>query len=72
MNRLKKDLRVLLLDILAVNLAYLLALAFRAAVSNAGTLFAQEYHFSFYLNLFVRFAPRLFCIGANAPAKWPV
>lgn len=57
MNRLKKDLGVLLLDILAVNLAYFLALAFRAAVSEAGTLFAQEYHFSFYLDLFLRFAP---------------
>ena len=51
MNRLKKDIGVLLLDIVAVNLAYFLALAFRAAVSEAGTLFAQEYHFSFYLPL---------------------
>ena len=57
MNRLKKDIGVLLLDILAVNLAYYLALLFRAAVSDAGLLFAQEYHFSFYLNLFLRFAP---------------
>ncbi len=57
MNRLKKDLGVLLLDVLAVNLAYFLALAFRAAVSNAGTLFAQEYNFVLYLNLFLHFAP---------------
>ncbi len=57
MNRLKKDLGVLLLDILAVNLAYFLALTFRVAVSNAGTLFAQEYNFVLYLNLFLRFAP---------------
>lgn len=57
MNRLKKDIGVMLLDILAVNLAYYLALLFRAAVSDAGLLFAQEYHFSFYLNLFLRFAP---------------
>ena len=57
MNRLKKDIGVLLLDIVAVNLAYFLALAFRAAVSNAGTLFAQEYNFVLYLNLFLHFAP---------------
>ena len=57
MKRLKKDVGVLLLDVLAVNLAYFLALAFRAAVSNAGTLFAQEYNFSFYLHFFLRFAP---------------
>ncbi len=57
MNRRKKGIGVMRLDIRAVNLAYFLALPFRAAVSEAGTLFAQEYHFSFYLNLFLRFAP---------------
>lgn len=57
MSRLKKDLGVLLLDILAVNLAYFLALAFRAEVSDAGNLFAQTYNFTLYLNHFLRFAP---------------
>ena len=57
MNRLKKDLGVLLLDILAVNLAYFLALVFRAAVNGMGTLFGDAYRFTFYLNIFLRFAP---------------
>ena len=57
MNRLKKDLGVLLLDILAINLAYFLALVFRAAVNGMGSLFGDAYRFPFYLNLFLRFAP---------------
>lgn len=57
MNRLKKDIGVLLLDILAVNLAYFLALVFRAAVNGMGSLFGDAYRFPFYLNLFLRFAP---------------
>ena len=43
-HRLKKDLRVLLLDILAVNLAYFLALVFRAAVNGMSTLFGEAYN----------------------------
>lgn len=57
MNRLKKDIGVLFLDIVAVNLAYFLALVFRAAVNGMGTLFGDAYKFPFYLNLFLRFAP---------------
>lgn len=57
MSRLRKDFGVLLLDILAVNLAYFLALVFRAAVNGIGTLFGDAYKFTFYLSLFLRFAP---------------
>lgn len=57
MNRLKKDFGVLVLDILAVNLAYFLALVFRAAVNGMGTLFGDAYRFPFYLSIFIRFAP---------------
>ena len=57
MNRLKKDLGVLLLDVIAVNLAYFLALVFRAAVNGMGTLFGDAYRFPFYLKFFLRFAP---------------
>lgn len=57
MSRLRKDFGVLLLDILAVNLAYFLALVFRAAVNGMGTLFGDAYRFPFYLNIFLRFAP---------------
>ena len=57
MNRLKKDLGVLLLDILAVNVAYFLALVFRAAVNGMGSLFGDAYRFPFYLKFFLRFAP---------------
>ena len=53
MNRLKKDFGVLLLDILAVNLAYFLALVFRAAVNGMGTLFGGAYKFEFYLDIFL-------------------
>lgn len=47
MNRLKKDIGILLLDIIAVNLAYFLALVFRAAVNGMGTLFGDAYKFPF-------------------------
>ena len=57
MSRLKKDFGVLLLDIVAVNLAYFLALVVRAAVNVMGTLFGDAYKFPFYLNIFLRFAP---------------
>lgn len=57
MNRLKKDLGVLLLDILAVNLAYFLALAFRATVNGMGSLFGEAYRFQFYMSIYLRFAP---------------
>lgn len=57
MNRLKKDLGVLLLDILAVNLAYFLALVFRAALNGKGALFGNAYKFTFYLDIFLHFAP---------------
>ena len=57
MNRLKKDFGVLLLDIFAVDLAYFLALVFRAAVNGMGTLFGDAYRFEFYLDIFIRFAP---------------
>ena len=39
-NALKRDIWILLLDIVAVNLAYFLALAFRVAVNDMGGIFA--------------------------------
>lgn len=54
---LKKDIGLLLLDILAVNLSYFLALVFRAAVDDVILILDQAYDFPLYFNIFLRFAP---------------
>ena len=57
MNRLKKDFGVLVLDIIAVNLAYFLALAFRVAVNNMGGIFGSPSDVPVYFSAFYRIAP---------------
>lgn len=57
MNRLKKDFGVLLLDVLAVNLAYFLALVFRVAVNNMGGVFGSPGDVPVYFSAFYRIAP---------------
>ena len=54
---LKKDIGILLLDIIAVNLSYFLALVFRAAVDDVGLIFTPAYDFPLYFGVFLRFAP---------------
>ena len=68
MDRLKKALRrdfwILLLDVVAVNLAYYLALAFRVAVNNMGGIFGSPSDVPVYFSAFYRIAPiyTVFCI----------
>lgn len=57
MNRIKKDWGVILLDIVAVNLSWFLALLFRIAVNGVGTLFGDAYSFPFYAKVWMWFAP---------------
>lgn len=57
MNRIKKDIGVLLLDIVAVNLAYFLALVFRVAVNNMGGIFGSPSDVPVYFSAFYRIAP---------------
>jgi FlaA1/EpsC-like NDP-sugar epimerase len=56
-NALKKDIWILLLDIVAVNLAYYLALAFRVAVNNMGGIFGSPSDVPVYFSAFYRIAP---------------
>lgn len=56
-NALKKDIWVLLLDIVAVNLAYYLALVFRVAVNNMGGIFGSPSDVPVYFSAFYRIAP---------------
>lgn len=57
MSRLKKDFWILLLDVVAVNLAYFLALAFRVAVNNMGGIFGSPSDVPVYYSAFFRIAP---------------
>lgn len=57
MSRLKKDFWILLLDVVAVNLAYFLALAFRVAVNNMGGIFGSPSDVPVYFSAFYRIAP---------------
>lgn len=61
MERVKKALRrdfwILLLDVVAVNLAYYLALAFRVAVNNMGGIFGSSSDVPVYFSAFYRIAP---------------
>lgn len=56
-NALKRDIWILLLDIVAVNLAYYLALAFRVAVNNMGGIFGSPSDVPVYFSAFYRIAP---------------
>ena len=56
-NALKKDIWILLLDIVAVNLAYYLALAFRVAVNSMGGIFGSPSDVPVYFSAFYRIAP---------------
>lgn len=56
-NALKRDIWILLLDIVAVNLAYFLALAFRVAVNDMGGIFATSSDVPVFFSAFYRFAP---------------
>ena len=56
-NALKRDIWILLLDIVAVNLAYYLALAFRVAVNNMGGIFGSPSDVPVYYSAFYRIAP---------------
>lgn len=56
-NALKRDIWILLLDIVAVNLAYYLALAFRVAVNNMGGILGSPSDVPVYFSAFYRIAP---------------
>lgn len=56
-NALRRDFGVLLLDVVAVNLAYFLALAFRVAVNNMGGIFGSPSDVPVYFSAFYRIAP---------------
>ena len=56
-NALRRDIWILLLDIVAVNLPYYLALAFRVAVNNMGGIFGSPSDVPVYFSAFYRIAP---------------
>lgn len=56
-SALRRDIWILLLDIVAVNLAYFLALAFRVAVNNMGGIFGSPSDVPVYYAAFFRIAP---------------
>lgn len=56
-NALRRDFWILLLDVVAVNLAYYLALAFRVAVNNMGGIFGSPSDVPVYFSAFYRIAP---------------
>lgn len=56
-NALKRDIWILLLDIVAVNLAYYLALVIRVAVNNMGGIFGSPSDVPVYFSAFYRIAP---------------
>ena len=56
-NALKRDIWILLLDIVAVNLSYYLALVFRVAVNNMGGIFGSPSDVPVYFSAFYRIAP---------------
>lgn len=56
-NALRRDFWILLLDVVAVNLAYFLALAFRVAVNNMGGIFGSPSDVPVYYSAFYRIAP---------------
>ena len=56
-NALKNDKGILLLDILAVNLAYFMALSIRVSISDVGGIFESAADVPGYFSAFYRFAP---------------
>lgn len=56
-NALKKDIWILLLDVVAVNLSYFLALAFRVAVNDMGGIFGAPSDIPVFFSAFYRIAP---------------
>lgn len=56
-SALKRDIWILVLDIVAVNLAYYLALAFRVAVNNMGGIFGSPGDVPVFFSAFYRIAP---------------
>ena len=56
-NALKRDYKILLLDLVAVNLAYYLALLFRVAVNDMGGIFSSPSDVPVYFSAFYRIAP---------------
>ena len=56
-NALKRDIWILLLDIVAINLAYYLALVFRVAVNDMGGIFGSPSDIPAYFSAFYRIAP---------------
>lgn len=56
-NALKNDKGILLLDILAVNLAYFMALSIRVSISDVGGVFESAADVPGYFSAFYRFAP---------------
>ena len=56
-NALKRDIWILLLDVVAVNLSYFLALAFRVAVNSMGGIFGSPSDVPVYFSAFYRIAP---------------
>lgn len=56
-SALKRDIWILLLDIVAVNLSYFLALVFRVAVNNMGGIFGSPSDVPVYFSAFYRIAP---------------
>ena len=56
-SMLKNDKWILLLDILAVNLAYFLALSIRVSISDIGGIFKSAADVPAYFSAFYRFAP---------------
>ena len=56
-NALRRDFWILLLDVVAVNLAYFLALAFRVAVNNMGGIFGAPGDVPVFFSAFYRIAP---------------
>jgi len=56
-NALRRDFKILLLDIVAVNLSYYLALVFRVAVNDMGGIFASSNDVPVYFSAFYRFTP---------------
>lgn len=63
-SALRRDFKILLLDIVAVNLSYFLALVFRVAVNDMGGIFGAPSDVPVYFSVFYRFAPiySLLCI----------
>lgn len=55
-NALRRDIWILLLDIVAVNLAYFLALVFRVAVNDMGGIFTTSSDVPVFFSAFYRFA----------------